>query len=245
MNGKSGTNVCVRNIVMLALLGMAVGYLGVGFWEWSRTGGMTPRNASQLTMPTGVPTADLIVIERGPVALDNEVSAQDMTSGTVPVQSNLAAASDGDGRGMPILIMIPRVGVEAAVEHVSVTAAGYMDVPRSSGNVGWYALGPRPGDVGSAVIAGHVAWFDGATAVFADLHKVAAGDTIFVRNDDGSDETFVVREVRIYPADAIATEVFVSTDGKAHLNLITCIGDWDGQARQYAERLVVFADQET
>lgn len=52
------------------------------------------------------------------------------------------------------------------------------------------------------------------------------------------------RESRTYDALADATRVFRSDDGKAHLNLITCQGAWDKQAKQYSKRLVVFTDRQ-
>ncbi|PIZ82226.1 MAG: class F sortase, partial [Parcubacteria group bacterium CG_4_10_14_0_2_um_filter_41_6] len=39
-------------------------------------------------------------------------------------------------------------------------------------------------------------------------------------------------------------EVFNSSDGKAHLNLITCTGVWNKEDNAFSERLVVFTDKE-
>ena len=69
------------------------------------------------------------------------------------------------------------------------------------------------------------------------------GDEIEIEDDAGTVVSFVVRESRTYDAAADATDVFVSDDGIAHLNLITCGGTWDKRAGQYPERLVVFADR--
>jgi LPXTG-site transpeptidase (sortase) family protein len=145
----------------------------------------------------------------------------------------------------PVRLMIPAISVDAEIEKVAVTADRSMDVPKQPMNVGWYELGPRPGEAGSAVIAGHVDWKNGAAAVFADLHKVKPGDRIKVKDDQGTDISFIVREHRIYDATADATDIFYSMDEKAHLNMITCSGAWDTQAEQYSKRLVVFADRES
>ena len=75
--------------------------------------------------------------------------------------------------------------------------------------------------------------------------ELKSGDTIKVRDAEGKDVSFVVRESRRYDAAADAKDVFGSNDGKAHLNIITCAGAWDTSAGQYAKRLVVFADKET
>ena len=47
-----------------------------------------------------------------------------------------------------------------AVEDVGLTPGGAMDVPKGPSDVAWFDLGPRPGEVGSAVIAGHEGWKD-------------------------------------------------------------------------------------
>jgi len=147
--------------------------------------------------------------------------------------------------GAPVRITIPSIAVDAAIERVTLAADGSMDVPKRSLDAAWYALGPRPGETGSATIAGHVDWVNGAAAVFADLHMLRAGDKIMVEDDGGGVISFVVRESRKYDAAADATNVFASNDGKAHVNLITCAGAWDKSTQQYSERLVVFTDKVT
>jgi LPXTG-site transpeptidase (sortase) family protein len=146
--------------------------------------------------------------------------------------------------GLPVRLKIPGINVDSAFEYVGLTSQGAVGIPLDPNNAAWYNLGPRPGDVGSAVITGHVNWYYGATGVFANLRKVKPGDKIVVQDDKGADISFVVREIRSYDAAADAVDVFISNDGKAHLNLITCEGVWDRSAQQYTKRLVVFADKE-
>jgi len=155
-----------------------------------------------------------------------------------------SASAAHENTGAPVRITIPSIVVDAVVEKVTLAADGSMGVPKRPDDVAWYALGPRPGETGSAIIAGHVDSMYGDAAVFADLHKLKAGDKITVEDDRGGVISFVVRESRKYDAAADATNVFSSNDGKAHVNLITCSGTWDKSARQYTERLVVFADRE-
>lgn len=147
--------------------------------------------------------------------------------------------------GVPVRIVIPSIGLDATIEKVALADDGSMDVPKQPFNTAWYELGPRPGEAGSAAIAGHVDWKNGAKAVFADLHKVKPGDRIELQDDNGEVISFVARESRRFDAAADAIDVFTSNDGKAHLNLITCAGAWDKRTRQYAERLVVFTDKVT
>lgn len=145
--------------------------------------------------------------------------------------------------GEPVRIKIPSIDLDAAIEKVELAKDGSMGVPTDPLDTAWYSLGPRPGEQGSATIAGHVDWLHGATGVFEDLHKVKVGDDIIVKDDQGEFVSFVVRESRRYDPLADAVEVFGSSDGRSHLNIITCDGKWDKSSQQYSKRLVVFADR--
>lgn len=144
--------------------------------------------------------------------------------------------------GIPTQINIPSISVTSLVEKVGIGEDGAMDVPINPKNVGWYMFGPKPGEVGSSAIAGHINWWNGVAGIFDKLHKLKPGDKIVVSDENEQPLTFVVSKIKTYEAKADASEVFVSNDGKAHLNLITCSGKWNKRAQQYSTRLVVFAD---
>lgn len=139
--------------------------------------------------------------------------------------------------GLPVRLVIPAIDVNATVQYVGVTPTGEMAVPSNSIDVGWFRLGPHPGEVGSAVIAGHLNDKDGKAGVFANLHKLKEGDKLYVEDDKGISIVFIVREIRSYDSK-YADEVFTQSD-KAYLNLITCDGTWDGNKKSYSNRLVV------
>jgi len=145
---------------------------------------------------------------------------------------------------LPTRIIIPSIGVNAAIEQVGINPDGLMDVPKDPSNAGWYSLGPTPGDAGSAVIDGHVDKPTGANAVFTNLHKLQPGDKITIENSLGKTTSFLVRELKTYKPTADASGVFISQDGLAHLNLITCFGNWDTNINGYEKRLVIFTDKE-
>lgn len=141
---------------------------------------------------------------------------------------------------IPVRLKIPIINVDAEVEYVGITSEGAMEVPSNTIDVGWFALGPHPGEKGSAVIAGH---FDGENdnpGVFNNLNKLKKGDRVYIENGKGTTIIFVVRDKRTYDP-GYAKDVFRQND-KAHLNLITCDGAWDGSKKSYTKRLVVFAD---
>ena len=145
---------------------------------------------------------------------------------------------------LPLRLTIPAIKVDAAVLPVGLTADGTMDTPKEPADVAWFDQGPRPGENGTAVIAGHFGWKNDIPAVFDDLNALQAGDKIFVENDKGAVVTFVVRALRLYGEKEDSSSVFGSSDGKAHLNLITCEGVWDKVSKSYSKRLVVFTDKE-
>ena len=144
---------------------------------------------------------------------------------------------------LPIRLIIPSINVNAAIESVGLTPAGAMNAPKGPADAAWFDLGPRPGDIGNAVIDGHFGWKDNIPAVFDNLAKLQIGDKIYVETAKGTTIVFVVREVLTYDQNADARSVFNSNDGKAHLNLITCEGVWNAASKSYSNRLVVFADK--
>lgn len=145
--------------------------------------------------------------------------------------------------GIPTHLTIPKMEVDAIIDQVGLAADWSMAAPKYPANAAWFNLGPHPGDNGSAVIAGHYGWKNGIPAVFDNLHKLIKGDRLYVNDGKGATTTFVVREFRTYGQNEDATEVFSSSDGKAHLNLITCEGIWDKVSKSYSKRLVVFTDK--
>lgn len=140
----------------------------------------------------------------------------------------------------PVRLKIPNINVDAFIENVGVTSEGAMEVPNNITDVGWFDLGPHPGERGSAVIAGHLDGKDGEPGVFLNLHKLKKGDTIYVEDNSGKSIAFLVREIHTYDP-GFMEKVFSSSDSD-HLNLITCSGIWDKTEKSYTKRLVVFAD---
>lgn len=167
-------------------------------------------------------------------------------SGPALIVENITAlpTQEPERFGLPMRLKIPKINVDSAFEYVGLTSDGAMDVPKSQDNVAWLELGQRPGENGSAVIAGHYGWKNKEASVFDNLHKLRKGDKLYVEDDKGGIVSFVVRESRRYDPKADASGVFSSNDGKSHLNLVTCEGDWDEVSQSYSKRLVVFTDKE-
>lgn len=151
---------------------------------------------------------------------------------------------DIDQVGLPIRLKIPNINVDAPIEYVGLTPDGAMDMPKSYVDVGWFNLGRRPGENGSAVITGHFGTIDKRPQVFNNLHKLLKDDKIYIEDEKGRNIIFVVREIKRYGKDEDSSGIFSSSDGKAHLNIITCVGVWNKAEKTFSERLVVFTDKE-
>src|SRR5690606_29206796 len=106
-----------------------------------------------------------------------------------------------------------------------------------------YSLGTVPGEVGSAVLAGHVNWKNGETAVFTRLEEVKIGDIITITNNYGAVTNFKVTDMQSFPIWTDTTEIFSSSDGIVRLNLITCVGEWNDFLGTHSKRLVVFSEK--
>jgi LPXTG-site transpeptidase (sortase) family protein len=133
--------------------------------------------------------------------------------------------------------------VNAPVENVNIQSNGDLGTPQQNQweGVGWYRNGPRPGEVGSAVIDGHLDRPGGYPAVFWDLKKVHVGETIMVVDAKGKTLRFRVTRTASYaPQEAPVQEIFGDAGGK-YLNLITCAGTWIPSQKQTTLRLVVYS----
>jgi hypothetical protein len=97
-----------------------------------------------------------------------------------------------------------------------------MQVPGDFQVAGWFTGGPQPGQLGPAVIAGHVDSRTGP-AVFHRLRDLRPGD-----------------QIRVVRADRPDGAVYGATTAPA-LRLITCAGTFDRARHSYRDNLVVSA----
>lgn len=142
----------------------------------------------------------------------------------------------------PQTLNISKINVSAAVESVSKDSEGRMDVPKDADNVAWYNLGPRLGEKGNVVIAGHFDRVDGSPAIFYNLANLNIGDEIEVTDASGSKFKYKVTDKKNYPVESFPLqEVFGATD-KYRLNLITCEGTFNRSVNSYSHRTVVYSE---
>jgi LPXTG-site transpeptidase (sortase) family protein len=142
----------------------------------------------------------------------------------------------------PVRLIIPAIAINAPVEEVGTQANADLATPTQNPwqDVGWYYLGPQPGERGSAVIDGHVDRPGGFPAVFWHLRDLHVGDEVLVKNSSGKTLRFQVTRIELYPPqDAPIQDIFGNWGG-TYLNLITCAGDWIPSQHQTNLRLVVY-----
>jgi len=141
----------------------------------------------------------------------------------------------------PVALDIPAIDVHSRnIVDLGLADDGSIEVPSEPSAPGWFSPGPSPGQLGPAVIAGHVDSTQGP-AVFYRLGAMQDGDRITVTRADSSAATFVVDRVEVFAkADFPTHQVYGNVTSRAELRLITCGGGYDS-ATGYVSNVVVFA----
>jgi sortase (surface protein transpeptidase) len=138
----------------------------------------------------------------------------------------------------PSRLEIPAIGVSAKIVAVGLRHNGEMEIPRG-GRVGWYELGPAPGNQGPAVMVGH---FDAARdpAVFYHLKDLRPGDEILVYGSDGDVATFEVDMIEQVLKAELPTERIWDYTPEAVIRLVTCGGEWDRRTHHYLSNVIAY-----
>ncbi|MEU6093672.1 class F sortase [Streptomyces sp. NPDC047079] len=141
----------------------------------------------------------------------------------------------------PDRIRIPSIHVDAPLMGLGLTRTGSLDVPpaREKNLAGWYEAGTKPGETGTAIVAGHVDNTEGP-AVFYDLGAVSRGSTIEVDRRDGSTAVFTVDTVEVYQARDFPDQKVYGAAPRPELRVITCGGGYS-RTTGYQGNVVVFA----
>ncbi|QNS03352.1 class F sortase [Streptomyces xanthii] len=176
----------------------------------------------------------------------DEPPAPSGTTGSSATHAPASAAPRATGkhlpRARPKRLLIPKIGVDAPFTGLAIGPTGQLEPPPADDTnlVGWQADGVSPGEVGTAIIAGHV---DTKTspAVFASLSDLKKGDRFTVKRSDRRTASFVVDSVETFAKDDFPDKRVYADTPQAQVRLITCAGDYDRSVRDYTDNLVVFA----
>ena len=126
--------------------------------------------------------------------------------------------------------------------RLGITHRGTLQVPSSPSVAGWYTGSPRPGEIGSSIIAGHIDSYLGP-GVFYRLRQLHPGNRIYVRQADGRLTIFRVTGVHQYPKSHFPTAAVFGPVPDAELRLITCGGTFDYATHNYLNNVVVYSTE--
>lgn len=142
-------------------------------------------------------------------------------------------------RSLPVSLDIPAIGVHTSLLHLGLNRDGSLEVPWKPLMAGWFDKSPTPGEVGPAVIAGHVDSWQTGPAVFYRLGQLSPGDRVDITRADGTMATFHIDGVRAYAKADFPTLAVYGNTNQADLRLITC-GDWNPSRQEYDGNIVAF-----
>ncbi|MHC5703025.1 class F sortase [Streptomyces sp. PKU-MA01144] len=159
-----------------------------------------------------------------------------------PSPGRTAKAAPGTrSRSVPVRLRIPAIGVDTPLMNLALGKNGVLEVPPvdKAQLAGWYSRGPAPGEVGAAVVAGHVDTPTGR-AVFYRLGALTKGSAIQVTRLDGRTAHFSVDAVEVYAKHSFPSHKVYAGTTVPQLRVITCGGGYTKRTG-YLGNLVVYA----
>jgi Sortase domain len=167
--------------------------------------------------------------------------APSLTSKPAPNSTSpLAVEAAPLAKSSPVRLQIASIGVDSKLMELGLRTDGSMEVPPGGFPAGWYTGGPTPGELGPAVIAGHVDWK--GPGVFYKLHSLKPGDQVTITRADGTKPVFRITRVEQFPKHQFPTKLVYGNIDHAGLRLITCGGSFNRQSGSYEDDIVAFAD---
>lgn len=155
-----------------------------------------------------------------------------------PTGDEASASSSPATDARPVSIDIPVINVHTTLQTLGLDGSRALVPPTNLTEAGWYGGSPVPGQVGPAVIAGHVDSFAGP-AVFFNLKALNPGDRITVGLSSGQSVAFQVMLVKHYPKTGFPTQDVYGARPDPELRLITCGGAFANG--HYLDNIVVYA----
>jgi len=142
-------------------------------------------------------------------------------------------------KSVPVRLLIPAIRVDTELMDLGLQKDGTLEVPPGGFPAGWFKGAPTPGELGPAIIVGHVRFE--TPGVFARLTDLRPDDPINVVRKDGRTARFVVTRVDHFEKSRFPTRKVYGNLDHAGLRLITC-GGLDATTNRFDENIVVFAE---
>ncbi len=157
-----------------------------------------------------------------------------------PVAKAVPVAAVARPQVAAVSIAIPSLDLSGPLDELGVADDGELLAPDDPSRAGWYAGGVVPGDLGPAIVGGHVDSRRGRGVFFA-LRSLRPGDVVDITRSDGRVARFSVSRVQQVAKDRFPTAAVYGPTPRPELRLITCGGRFDRTARSYTDNVVVEA----
>jgi len=146
-------------------------------------------------------------------------------------------------RSRPLTVRIPAIGVDARIIPLGLGNDHVVNVPSLSTPMltSWFDGGVTPGQVGPAVLFGHVDSAVTGPAVFYRLGDLRPGDLIYVSREDRRTAVFQVDAVDLYSENSFPDSTIYGSTAEPVLRLVTCGGGFDTRTHLYLDRTVAYA----
>jgi len=168
----------------------------------------------------------------GPVQAATPTTAPRAPTPTAPAVPVVAHST-------PVSLRVPAIALSVSLSTLGLNPDGSVEVPDNDTEPGWFRLGPSPGQIGSAVILGHVDTYQGP-GIFFQLRTLLDGDQVQVTLADGAVTTFAVTNVVQYTKTAFPADLVYQSQGRSELQLVTCGGAFDEATGHYLSNIVVY-----
>ncbi|WP_326569395.1 class F sortase [Amycolatopsis rhabdoformis] len=152
-----------------------------------------------------------------------------------------AAPTVGLARSVPVSLDVPSIDAHSSLVQLGLNTDKTVQVPPVTEplQAGWYENSPTPGQVGPAVVLGHI---DGnhQKGIFWRLHEVKKGDQVVIGRQDGSKASFTVTKVDQIAKKEFPTDAVYGNTTDPQIRLITCGGAFDPAAHSYLDNIIVY-----
>ena len=142
----------------------------------------------------------------------------------------------------PAAVTVPRIGAHSTLIETGILPDGTAEVPpvETPEQASWLRESPVPGEVGPAILYGHVDG-GGKAGVFHDLDQLKPGDEVLVDRHGAPQVRFEVYQVQSFPKAAFPTDLAYGDTQGAELRAITCGGTFDRATGHYRDNVIVSA----
>jgi len=189
----------------------------------------------------GLLVAGVVLVTTGLQASDHPLALPASSAGALraSVVAPAVPRALDTSRSTPVRLRIPALGMSTSIGTLGLNVDGTVQVPSGTTQPGWFDLGPTPGQLGSAVLLGHVDSYRGP-GVFFELRTLATGDQVDVDLADGDTAQFTVNSVAQFSKQEFPDQWVYGYHGSSALQLVTCGGVFDHQTGSYLSNVVVF-----